>query len=514
MGPASTRVKVAIGAVAVVATAAAATGVHALTSRGSQQLSQSAPGITGSAEVGDHFAAAVAVGDFDGDGYGDIIAGAPHEDIGRQRDVGLVVVLYGTSSGVGRRDATLTQASPRVPGRAEANDRFGTAVAVGDFDRDGYDDAVVGTGGEDSGNRTDAGGFTVLYGSRSGLQGQRSATYTAATAGVLGSTERHAALGSSVAVGDFNRDGYDDIAVGAPGAGQGSAAGSGAVHVLYGSDRGITRSADQRLHQGAADVPGSRAVDDGFGAALASGDFDGDGADDLAVGIPGESTDAVAAAGAVQVFRGSRNGLRPASGAIITGASGDLGGTPRVDDRFGEALAAGDFDGDGTDDLVIGVPGRASHRRVAAGEVHVLYGSARGPSVTGSSTFSQATRGIRGAPEAGDELGASLAAADFDGNGRDDLAIGVPGEGLRRGGGAGIVHVLFGSARGVRADRHQWFWPGRNGIPDRPRANGGFSRALAAGDLDGDGRADLVAGAPGQRVGSDANAGALIVIFG
>ncbi len=513
--PTTKRARLAVGALTVVALAAGATAVHALTTNGSQQISQAAPGVRGATEVGDYFAAALAVGDFDRDGHGDIIAGTPFEDFGSRADVGMVNVLYGTPSGIGTDDdKTLHQASRNVPGKAESNDLFGSAVAVGDFDGDGYADAVVGVAGEDSGSRTDAGGFTVLYGSRTGLRGKGSRTYTAATSGVRGPAEAYAGLGSAVAVGDFNRDGYDDIAVGAPGAGRGDAAGSGAVHVLYGSDSGITKVGDQRLHQAAPGVAGAREVDDGFGAALAAGDFDGDGDDDLAVGIPGESSEGAAAAGAVEVFRGSRNGLRLSSATVITQGSGDLDGASEMDDMFGAALAAGDFDGDGRDDLAVGSPGEAAGDRAAAGKVHVLYGSSDGLSVTGSASFTQATPGVRGAPEAGDELGLSLVAADFNDNGRVDLAIGVPGEGIGGTNGAGMVHVLFGSRRGLRGDLHQRFWPGNDGVPGRPRANGGFSRALAAGDVNGDGRADLVGGAPGQMVSNDASAGALILIFG
>ena len=103
---------------------------------------------------------------------------------------------------------------------------------------------------------------------------------------------------------------------------------------------------------------------------------------------------------------------------------------------------------------------------------------------------------------------------DFNANGRDDLAIGAPGERLGRDPGAGVVHVIFGTRLGLRASSHAWSRPGTGGVPGTRSAISGFVRGLGAGDIDGDGRDDLVTGAPGAVVGGDAGAGRMTVIFG
>lgn len=508
------RRRIVTAIVAVGALVAGATTVAAISSKGSTEFTQG-PGIKGSVEVGDYFGGALAIGDFDNDGRGDLIAGAAFENFKSRADVGQVHVVYGTRDGLSTDDdITIHQGTSKVKGKGEVDDRWGTAVAVGDFDGDGYDDAVVGAAGEDTKKHVDAGGFTVLYGSSRGLRGNGSKTLTAASKGVRGPAEPHANLGHAIAVGDFDDDGYDDVAIGAPGAGKGSQLGAGAVHVFYGSASGIRSSNDQRFHQNSAGIADEREAGDGFGSALAAGDFDRDGRDDLAIGVPGESVDGHMMAGAVHIIPGGANGLRPGASSFITQASGDLASQPGPDELFGASLAAADFDGNRRADLAIGSPGEAVNGQPAAGMVHVLYGKKSGLKVTGTSGFHEGSSGIDGAPEAGDEFGLTLAAGDFNDNGRDDLAVGAPGEGIGDATGAGKVHVLFGGANGIRLSNHEAYRLGLGRMPGEPGANGGFSRAIAVGDIDGDDRADMVVGAPGQTVANDGSAGMVVLLFG
>ncbi len=102
------------------------------------------------------------------------------------------------------------------------------------------------------------------------------------------------------------------------------------------------------------------------------------------------------------------------------------------DDRFGEVLAAGDFDDDGCDDLAIGVPREDFDAGLSVGAVHVLYGSELGLTGDDDDFFHQGLASINGLAEAGDRFGAALAVGDFDDDGIDDLAIGSPGEGHRK----------------------------------------------------------------------------------
>ena len=508
------RRRLVVAVVAAGALVAGATTVAAISSKGSTDFSQG-PGIKGSIEVGDYFGGALAIGDFDNDGRGDLIAGAPFENFKSRADIGQIHVVYGTRNGLSTDDdITLHQGTPKVKGKSEVDDRWGSAVAVGDFDGDGYDDAVVGAVGEDTKRHVDAGSFTVLYGSSRGLRGNGSKAFTAASKGVRGPAEPYANLGHALAVGDFDGDGYDDVAVGAPGSGTGSIVGAGAVHVFYGSRNGIRASNDQRFHQNTPGIADDREAGDGFGSALAAGDFDRDGRDDLAIGVPGETVGGHIMAGAVHVIPGGAKGLRAGASSFITQNSGDLATDAGPDEFFGASLAAADYDGNRRADLAIGSPGEAVNGRPSAGMVHVLYGKKSGLKVNGSTGFHEATSGINGAAEAGDEFGLTLAAGDFNDNGRDDLAVGAPGEGIGEATGAGKVHVLFGGTNGIRLSKHEAYRLGKGRMPGAPGANGGFSRAIAVGDIDGDDRADMVVGAPGQTMGNDGGAGMIVMLFG
>src|SRR5262245_29915000 len=168
-------------------------------------------------------------------------------------------------------------------------------------------------------------------------------------------------------------------------------------------------------------------------------DFNGDGRDDMAVGIPGEDNDA----GMVQVLYGTASGLT-ATGSqswnqtILGTDSSETG------DKFGAALAGGDFNNDGFADLAVGVPGEDVGSAKDAGEVHFIFGSPAGLTGSGDYLMHQDINRVRDACETGDAFGGSLAAADFDNDGFVDLAVGVPGEDAFGRVDAGGIHVFYG----------------------------------------------------------------------
>lgn len=215
-----------------------------------------------------------------------------------------------------------------------------------------------------------------------------------------------------------------------------SAAVCGAVMLvgLLGTSVGAQVDVTDGLVLSQSDLHGIPEDFDWFGSSLAAGDFNNDGFDDLAMGVPNEAfgdadrdgdpeeAEWVGGAGVVQVVYGASGGLR-VDGAQVFSQRGPIAGTPELFDFFGAALTTGDFDHDGYDDLVIGAYGEGRGSLSATGVVHVLYGGDDGLRADRSQLLSQAGP-LAGTPESNDRFGYSLTAADFDGDGFDDLAIG------------------------------------------------------------------------------------------
>jgi hypothetical protein len=225
--------------------------------------------------------------------------------------------------------------------------------------------------------------------------------------------------------------------------------------VFYGSGSGPTADGSQLWTQDSPGIRGRSSPIDGFGAALAIGDFDGDGFGELAIGAPGEASGCAGTcpnAGAVTVLRGSVAGLTANRSQLWSQRPAEMPGRHEAFDYFGQALAAGDFDGDGQDDLAIGKKGEDWPRRFwerSKGAVTVLYGTSNGLSASRAGRWTQDSPEVPGDAWRGDRFGASLASADFDGDGQDDLAIGAPGERFGHIRFSGLVNVLYGRPTGL-----------------------------------------------------------------
>ncbi len=447
--------------------------------------------------------------------YDGLAIGVNYEDIGNHADAGMVNILPGSYAGlteIGNRG--WTQDTPGMLDEVEENDRFGESLASGDFNGDGYPDLAIGAPGETVGRVEEAGGVQILYGSAEGFTTNGNQWWNQDVPGVPGGAEKGDWFGAALAVGDFDGDGYDDLAIGIPWEDLGNSPDAGAVYVMYGSPNGLTTDGGQWWDQDSPGVIGSVEEGDNFGIVLTAGDFNGDGRDDLAIGVPQEDLGNIVNAGAVQILFGSNNGLTADGNQWWDQDVPGIQGGAENNDGFGFSLAAGDFDGDGYDDLAIGIPWEDIITAVNGGAVQVLYGSSGGLTASGSQWWDQNTDGIPGSTGVRDYFGYALAAGDFNHDGRMDLAIGVPGEDLGSLTGAGAVQVLYGTASGLSASGNQWWDQSNPNLPGLADNENYFGTVLATGDFNGDGYDDLAVGIPEEDVASVVDAGAVQVIYG
>jgi hypothetical protein len=327
-------------------------------------------------------------------------------------------------------------------------------------------------------------------------------------------------FGVSLASGDFDRDGFVDLAIGAMGATVAGVEQAGRVAVLRGTATGPGLG---WLHSfGEDDLGGAPEEEDHFGRVLATGDWNGDGATDLAIGVPGDDPDGIGSAGGVYVRYGN-DAEPPVPGAMWSNdhqywsyATVVLGGFAGPSEIFGSSLATGDFNGDGLDDLAIGVPGDdVQAGSFFAGSVTVLMGNAVGLIPGGGNTFHRLHLTYATGIQNSEEFGAALAAGDFNGDGRDELAVGAPGRDVDGVDQVGEVAVLDFAIQGSGIDVAEVrYWSEGHGIPGAVEAGDQYGRALAVGDWNGDGVDDLAIGAPRESVGAASEAGAIALLWG
>lgn len=402
-------------------------------------------------------------GDFNGDGYRDIAVTAPLATVNGKSGAGSVSILYGSKSGAGAaKIQTVSQNSAGVPGTAEKDDTFGGMVSAGDFNGDGYADLAVGAHGEDVGSDADGGSVTILWGTSSGLSGGTNVKDPSAGS--------HDHFGLLVAAGDYNGDGRADLAIGSD---------QNTVDIYRG---GFTTTGGTGGHY-AVTAPVQKVPGPDF-QNLTPGDVNHDGRTDLVAN--GYETDSQEGWNANFYLPGSTSGLT-STGAqkLPAGIISDIG----------------DVNGDGYGDIVIGAHWdkdiAGAHK---GGVVKVVYGTQAGPD-GGQDSVNQDSPGVPGSGETADDFGYELSLGDVNGDGKDDVVVGAPGEDLNGIADAGMVTVLYGSTGGFASTGAQSFAQDSPGVPGDNEKGDGFGAEVYLADTNNDGKADLTVGIPHENNG-------------
>lgn len=393
----------------------------------------------------------------------------------------------------------VTLLDQRTPVSAKAVTGHGATRS--DFDGDGIDDIAAFANGAQ-------GGVTVTY-SSAPVRDYLS-TEMVGLAGCV-------CFGTEMTTGNFNGDKYDDLAIGDLSEGDVKQKGrqAGAVWIFPGGPGGLQVDAVKHVNQSTPGAPGTSADGDWFGSALAAGDITGDGRDELLVGLPDKKVAGQDEAGAVVVLKGSSAGIVTSGAKWIDQNTSGVPGAAETTDHFGSAIAVGKLDKNKYRDVVIGSSGEDAGGSSGSGLVTQFWGSSAGVSfkkVTAVSAVSAAAAAQRKDTYLS-RFGAALAIADTNGDGHGEVIVGDEDAQVGRMNG-GVVVSLTARSTGLSIKKMIILSRQDKNIAGTPKAYDGFGESIAAGDVTGDGIADVLVGVPGADVGKAKDAGSVVLLRG
>jgi Ca2+-binding RTX toxin-like protein len=481
------------------------------------------PGLNSGDRTGNSVSSA---GDVNGDGFDDFLVGASSSStVAGTAGVAYVVFGKDTAFDAAFDFTTLDGTNGFRIDPVAAGDEAGTSVAsAGDVNGDGFADIIVGAALADPNSNTSAGTAYVIYGQTAFLSGTFALSSLDATNGVtiIGLDAGDKAGTSVGGSGDFNGDGLDDFLIGAPGANTapGAPSGDGESYIIFGnSTSGLPSIVNPSMLTGTGGLlPGvilGGATTSAAGSSISFiGDINGDGRDDVIVGGPNADVPGSGGAGSSYVVFGSNT----FSGATIL--PGDLNGSNgfRIDgtsilEHAGTSVAsAGDVNGDGINDLIIGAPITGA----TPGKAYVVFGQATGYAPVLNLATLTAGQGfaINGLQNF-DLMGESVASAgDVNGDGFDDVIIGARDATVGALASAGESYVIFGKGSSFGTSFDLATLDGTNGFRIQGAADGDRSgkSVASAGDINGDGLDDLVVGAFRAGAGGTSKGAAYVIL--
>jgi len=450
-----------------------------------------------------------AAGDINGDGIDDLVIGAIYADPNGNSKAGRSYVVFGSDTGL-PSPFNLSKLDGQngfvINGEAEVDLSGWSVSAAGDINRDGIGDLIIGAIFADSNGNSNAGRSYVVFGSDTGLPNPLNlSTLDGQNGFVINGEGEGDQSGISVSTaGDINGDGIDDLIIGASAADPNGNNNAGRSYVVFGSDTGLPNPLNLSTLDGQNGfvINGEAESDQTGWSVSAAGDINGDSVDDLIIGAPFADPNGNSSAGRSYVVFGSDTGLpNPLNLSTLDGQNGFVINGEGEGDQSGISVStAGDINGDGIDDLIIGASAADPNGNNNAGRSYVVFGSDTGlPNPLNLSTLDGQNGFVINGEAESDQSGSSVSAAgDIDGDGIDDLIIGARLADPNGNNDAGRSYVVFGSHTGLPNLFNLSNINGLNGFIINGEAEGDRSgrSVSSAGDINGDGIDDLVIGAP------------------